>query len=125
MVNEKRQTVLLLIGIVLAGYGIYAAVHRPAMLIGPPEPLLVLGFVLQTVFALTAAVAVWRRLAWAGLAVILLAASITATVLVEAFVLGIVAYLWALLVALVAIVVALLVAAYLGGGAGPRQLSAA
>jgi hypothetical protein len=125
MSNENRPTVLLLIGIVLAAYGIYAAVHLPAMLIGRPEPLLVLGFLLQTTFALAAAVAVWRRLSWAGLSVILLGASITATVLVEAFVLGIVAYLWALLVAVVAIVTALVVAAYLGSGSGRREFSAA
>lgn len=109
---SDRSTALLLIAIALAGYGVYIAAHVPAMLIGQPVPLLLIGFVLQAACALAAAVGVWRRQPWAAGVVILLGIAIAATWLVETFVLGIVAYLYALLVAVVAIVVALIIAAY-------------
>jgi hypothetical protein len=112
-----RPTILLLIALGLLGYGIYAAVHLPAMVVGPPMPLLLVGFLAQAVFALAAAVGVWRDRPWGALAVILLGLSIAATALVEAFILGIVAWLWALLVAIMAIAVALLIAAYVSRGA--------
>ena len=82
------------------------------MLVGQPVPLLLIGFVLQVVCALAAAVGVWRGRPWAAGALVLLGASIAATWLIEGFVLGIVAYLHALLVAVPAIVVALVIAVY-------------
>lgn len=109
---NDRSTVLLLIAVALAGYGLYIAAYVPAMLLGQPVPLLLIGFVLQVVCAIVAAVGVWRRQPWAGVVVVLLGVSIAATWLVEGFVLGIVAYLHALLVAVLAIVVALVIAAY-------------
>ena len=110
---NDRSTALLLIAVALAGYGVYIAGYVPAMLLGQPVPLLLLiGFVLQAVCALAAAVGVWRRQPWAGGIVVLLGVSIAATWLIEGFVLGIVAYLHALLVAVLAIVVALIIAAY-------------
>ena len=109
---NDRSTVLLLIAVELAGYGVYTAAYVPAMLLGQPMPLLLIGFVLQAVCALAAAVGVWRRQPWAAGVVVLLGVSIAATWLVEAFVLGIVAYLDAILVAVLAIVVALIIAAY-------------
>lgn len=109
---NDRSTVLLLIAVALAGYGVYTAAYVPAMLLGQPMPLLLIGFVLQAVCALAAAVGVWRRQPWAAGVVVLLGVSIAATWLVEAFVLGIVAYLDAILVAVLAIVVALIIAAY-------------
>jgi hypothetical protein len=81
------------------------------MLIGPPVPLLLIGFVLQAVFGILAGIGVWRGARWASLVVLLLGASIAATALIEGFVLGIVAYLRALLEAGLAIAVALLIAA--------------
>jgi hypothetical protein len=107
-----RSLVLRLIAAGLAAYGIYTALYIPAMLIGPPAPLLLGCFLLQVVTALVAAVGVWQRLAWAPLAVVLLGASIAATRLVEAFVLWIVPYLPALLIAAAILVGALLAAAY-------------
>lgn len=117
---NDRATVLLLIALGLAGYGVYTAAYVPAMLIGHPVPLLLIGFVLQAVFALAAAVGVWRGWPWASAAVLLLGVSIAATWLIEAFVLGIVAYLHALLIAILAIVVALLIAAYVRREHGAR-----
>jgi hypothetical protein len=110
-VND-RSTALRLIAVALAGYGVYIAAYVPAMLLGRPAPLLVIGFVLQAVCALAAAVGVWRDQRWAAGVVVLLGVSIAATWLIEAFVFGIVAYLYALLVAILAIVVALIIAAY-------------
>ncbi len=117
---NDRSTALLLIAVALAGYGVYIAGDVPAMLIGQPVPLLLIGFVLQVVCALAAAVGVWRRRPWAAGAVVLLGVSIAATWLIEGFVLGIVAYLHALLVAVLAILVALVIAAYINRRHGPR-----
>ena len=117
---NDRSTALLLIAVALAGYGVYIAGYVPAMLLGQPVPLLVIGFVLQVVCALAAAVGVWRGRSWAAVVVVLLGLSIAATWLIEAFVLGIVAYLHALLVAVLAIVVAVIIAAYVNRQHGPR-----
>jgi hypothetical protein len=117
---NERSTALLLIAVVLAAYGVYIAAYVPAMLLGQPGPLLVICFVLQAVFALAAAIGVWRGQRWAAGAVVLLGVSIAATRLIEAFVYGIVAYLHALLVAILAIVVALIIAAYINRRPGPR-----
>lgn len=114
----NRSTALLLIAIALAGYGVYRALYIPAMLVGPPVPLLLIGFLLQAVLGIVAGVGVWRGAPWAPLAIVLLGASIAATALVEAFVLGVIAYLRALLEAVVAILVSLLVAAHVRGQLG-------
>ena len=82
------------------------------MLVGPPVPLLLIGFLLQAVFGILAGLGVWRGAHSAPLVVLLLGASIAATALVEGFVLWIVAYLYALLEAVAAIVMSLLIAAY-------------
>jgi len=103
---------LLLIAVALAGYGVYIAGYVPGMLLGRPVPLLLIGFVLQVVCALAAAVGVWRGRPWSAVAVVLLGAAIAATWLIEGFILGIVAYLHALLVAVLALVVAWIIAAY-------------
>lgn len=114
-----RSTVLLLIALGLAGYGVYTALYIPAMLVGPSTPVLLVAFILQAVFAIAAAVGVWRGQRWTSGVLILLGATIAATQLVEAFVLGIVAYLYALLVAVLAIVVTLLLAVYVSRNAVP------
>ena len=117
---NDRSTALLLIAVALAGYGLYIAGYVPAMLLGQPVPLLLIGFVLQAVSALAAAFGVWRRQSWAASVVVLLGVSIAATWLIEAFVLGIVAWLHALLVAVFAILVALIIAAYVNRQHGSR-----
>ena len=120
MNNDDRSTALLLIAVVLAAYGLYIAGYVPAMLLGQAVPLLLICFVLQAVCALAAAFGVWRRRSWAAGVVVLLGVCIAATRLIEAFVLGIVAWLHALLVAVLAIVVALIIAAYLHRRRGVR-----
>jgi hypothetical protein len=112
MHDRDRSTALLLIAIALAGYGVYIARYVPGLLVGHPVPLLLIGFVLQAVCAFAAAIGVWRGQRWAAGLVVLLGVIVAATWLIEAFVLGIVAYLHALLVAVLAVVVALIIAAY-------------
>lgn len=104
--------VLVLIAVLLAGYGLYHGLTGLAMLGGPGTPVLMLAFLLQGILALVAAFGVWRGLSWAPSVLLLLGVVIAATALVEAFVLGIIGWLWALLIAVVAIVVALLIGAY-------------
>jgi hypothetical protein len=108
----ERSTALLLIAIALVAYGLYQAFYAIAMLPSPASPLLLLAFAVQAVLAILAAVAVWRQQRWAGATLILLGASVAATALIEAFVLGILGWLYALLIAVVAILIALLLAAY-------------
>jgi hypothetical protein len=108
----ERHTALLLIAIALAAYGVYHAFYAIAMLLAPASPLLLLAFVVQAALAIFAAVGVWREQRWAAAALLLLGASIAATALVEAFVLGIIGWLYALLIAIAAIVIALLLGAY-------------
>jgi len=108
----ERNTGLLLIAIALAAFGGYRALHAIAMLPAPGSVLLFLLFALQAVLAILCAVCVWRRRSEAGMAALLLGASIAATALIEAFVLGILAWLYALLIAIAAIVIALLLRAY-------------
>ena len=117
----NRSMVLLVLAITLAGYGIYTAAYVPGMVGGPPESLLLfLGFLLQVVFALTAAVGIWRGAAWASAAVLLLGVSIAGTALIEGFVLSIIAYLRALLVAGGAVIGAWIVVVYLRAPASAR-----
>ena len=108
----ERATGLLLIAIALAAYGVYHALYAVAMLPAPTVPLLLLAFVLQAVLAILAAVGVWREQRWAATALLLLGASVAATALLEAFVLGIIGWLVALLIAIAAIGIALLLRAY-------------
>ena len=124
----ERHTGLLLIALALVVYGVYHALYAVAMLPGPTSLLLFLGFALQAVLAILAALGVWRRQPWAAAVLLLLGVSIAATALVEAFVLGIIGWLYALLIAIGAVVIALLLGAYvtrsgslLGGRGGSPQ----
>ncbi|RIL05155.1 MAG: hypothetical protein DCC71_11475 [Proteobacteria bacterium] len=107
----SRSTALLLIAVALAAFGLHRALYLPGMLVGPPVPLLLIGFALQAVLGIAAGVATWRRAPWAPLAIALLGAAVAATALFEV-ILGVVALVGALGEALIAIVVALLLAAY-------------
>jgi hypothetical protein len=108
----ERRTALLLIAIALAAYGVYHAIYAVAMLPAPTSLLLLLGFALQAAIAIAAALGVWRERPWAATALLLLGATIAATALIEAFVLGILAWLVALLIAVAAVVIALVVGAF-------------
>lgn len=109
----ERHTGLLLIAIALAAYGVYHALYAIAMLPVPASPLMFIAFALRAALAILAAFGVWRQQRWAAATLLLLGASIAATALVEAFVLGIIGWLYALLIATAAIVIALLLGAYL------------
>jgi hypothetical protein len=108
----ERSLALMLIAGALTAYGVWQAFYAIAMLPGPASPLLLLAFTLQAVLAILAAVGVWRQLRWAGAALLLLGVSIAATALVEAFILGIIGWLYALLIAVAAIVIAFMLGAY-------------
>ena len=116
-----RSAALLLIAIALAVYGVYIAGYVPGLLIGRPMPLVLICFVLQVVLALVGAVGVWRGERWAAGVVMLLGVIIAATWLIDAFVLGIVAYLHALLVAVLAVVVTVLLGVYVDRQRGLRS----
>ena len=68
---------------------------------------------MQAVLAIASAIGIWRERSWAAAALLLLAMSIAMTMLIEAFVLGIIAWLRALLTAIAAIVIALVLGAYI------------
>jgi trehalose synthase len=104
----ERRVALWLLAISLAVYGVYYALHAVAMLPAPTSTLLWLAVALQAVLAIVAAVGVWLRQRWAAAVLLLLGAAVAATALIEAFVLGIAAWLPALLIAVVALVIALL-----------------
>jgi hypothetical protein len=110
--SMERHAVLLLIVIALVAYGVYHAIYAIAMLPAPASPLLLVAFALQAALAILAAVGVWRQQRWAAAVLLLLGASIAATALVEAIVLGIIGWLYALLIAIAAIVLAILLSAY-------------
>ena len=116
-----RSAALLLIAVALAVYGVYIAGYVPGMLIGRPMPLVLICFVLQVVLALVGAVGVWRGERWATGVVMLLGVTIATTWLIDAFVLGIVAYLHALLVAVLAVVVTGILALYVDRQRGLRS----
>ena len=108
----ERRTALLLITIALGAYGVYHALYAISMLLAPASPLLLIAFALQAVLAILAAVGVWRQRRWAATALLLLGAIIAVTALVEAFVFGLMGWLYALLIAIAAIAIALLLGAY-------------
>jgi hypothetical protein len=101
-----------LIAVALGGFGLYRALYVPAMLVGPPVPPALVGFLLQAVFGILAGISVWRGARSAPILIVLLGASIAATALVEGFVFGIIPYLRALFEAVAAIAVTLLIAMY-------------
>jgi hypothetical protein len=108
----NRSTARLVIAAALAAYGLYAASHVLGMVVGTLAPILLAGFILQVVSASAAAVGVWRDRRWAAGALMLVGVTVAATWLIEAFVLGIVAYLPALAAAAIAVIVTFGVATY-------------
>jgi len=109
----ERHAVLLIIALGLAGYSVYTALFIPAMLIGEPVPLLLIGFLAQVVFGLVAAAGIARDQSWAIIAVLLFVAGVVFTQLVDGFILQIVPYLRAVFVSVIAIVGAFVLTAYL------------
>jgi hypothetical protein len=115
----ERRTVLILIALALAVFGGYRLLYAIAMLPVSESPFMLIAFGVQAVLAILAAIGVWRQQRWAAAVLLLLGASIAITALVEAFVLGIIAWLYAILLAIAAIVVALLLGAYINRSDSP------
>jgi hypothetical protein len=82
------------------------------MLPDPTPLLLFLALAVQAVLAIVSAAGTWRERRWAAAALLLLGVSIAVTILIEAFVLGVIAWLGAVLTAIAAIVIALVLGAY-------------
>jgi hypothetical protein len=107
-------------------YGLYAASFVPGLVVAPSVPILLIGALAKAALACAAAFGVWTGRPWAPAAIVLAGVVIAALWLIEAFVLGIVAYLYALGAAVLAIVVTFAAAAYLfdrhPGAASLRRL---
>jgi len=110
----SRDAVTTVVVVTLVAYGLYIGSYVPAMLVGSPPVSILIGFVVQTVAAILAAVGVWQMRAWAPVALIVLGAAIAFTEIIEGFVLGIVAYNRAVVVAVLGLVLTILAAAYVG-----------
>jgi hypothetical protein len=113
-VRVNRSATLLLLALLVGGFGIYAALNGIALLAGGGTPLLAVTLLAQGILGLTAAVGIARAESWASAVVLVLALLVAATALVEAFVLGILPWLYALFIAIAAIVLALVISAVLG-----------
>jgi len=61
----NRSVTLLPIAITLGGHGVHRSLYVPAMLVGPPVPLLLVGVLLQAVFGIVAGICVWPGVRWA------------------------------------------------------------
>ncbi|MDX2168024.1 MAG: hypothetical protein SF182_13200 [Deltaproteobacteria bacterium] len=118
----ERGPLLWLIALGLALYGAWTALYVPAMLVGESSPLLLLGLLAQAVFALAAAAGIARGFAWAAGAVLLFAAAVVFTQLVEGFVLQIAPYLRSVGIAVATVVGALAVCALVGRGGAVRAV---
>ena len=110
----NRSAVLLLLALLVAGFGIWASLNGIALLFGGGTPLLTVIFLAEGILGLVAAYGIARAQPWAASVVLLLAVIVAAAALVQAFVLGILPWLYALFIAIAAIVLALIVAAALG-----------
>ena len=116
-----RSIGLLLIALLLAGFGLYTGLNGIALLVGFTSPLLMLTFLAQGVLAIAAAFGVARAQPWAAGVLLVLAIVVALTVLIEAFVLGILPWLYAILISVIAIVLALAIGQILRGGPAPAR----
>lgn len=113
-VRVNRSATLLLLALLVGGFGIYAALNGIALLAGGGTPLLAVTLLVQGLLALAATAGIARAESWAASVVLVLALLVGATALVEAFVLGILPWLYALFIAIAAIALALVIGALLG-----------
>src|SRR5262249_27548285 len=103
-VSMNRSAAMGIIAIALAGYGTYTAVYVPPLVTSGHSPFLLASYAVQACAALLAAVGLWRASSWAPAVVIILGAAVAATELVEAFIMGIIAYLPAIAISVVVLV---------------------
>lgn len=108
-----------LIAVLLAAFGLWTGLNGAVLLVSGGTPLLMLLFIAQGVLALVAAYGVARAAAWAPPLLLLLGALVAATLLIEAFVLGILPWLYAVVIGAVAIVLAIVVGGLVRGAGGP------
>jgi hypothetical protein len=108
----SRDAVTTVVVVTLVAYGLYIGSYVPPMLVGSPPVSMLLGFIVQTIAAIAAAVGVWQQRAWAPLMLIVLGAAIALTQIIQGFVLGLVGYNQAVFVAVVALVLTTLTAIY-------------
>ena len=112
----ERRAALLLMAIALGVYGVYHAIYVITMFPDPASLQLMLLFTVQAVLAFACSIGIWRKRRWAAAAVLWLGASIAVTVLIEAFVLGVIAWLRALVTAVAAMLIAVILGGYLRSG---------
>ena len=98
--------------ILLAAYGLYVASLAFGMLVAPASLVLLVAYITQAILAFAAAAGVGMRRRRAPNLILVLGAVVAATWLIEAFALGIVAYLYAIGIAVLAVVVAIVTYAY-------------
>lgn len=108
------------IAILFVAYAVYTASFVPGLIVGRIVPVLLVGTVAKAVLALAAAVSVWRADAWASTLVVLTGVAIAVVWLMDAFALGIVAYLYAIGAAVLALLITFAIAIYLQRGHRPR-----
>jgi hypothetical protein len=112
----SRDAFTTVVVVALVAYGLYIGSYVPPMLVGSPPVTILIGFLLQTVAAIAAAVGVaWHR-SWAPLALVILGVAIAVTEIIEGFVLGIIAYNHAVAVAVLGLVLTILTAVYISRG---------
>ena len=99
----------MLIAVLLAAFGLWTGLNGAVLLMSGGTPLLMLLFIAQGVVALVAAYGAARAAGWAPGLLLVLGGLVAVTVLIEAFVLGILPWLYAVLIAVIAIVLAVVV----------------
>ena len=114
--SRDLLTTVIVIG--LAVYGVYIGSYIPPMLVGSPPVGILVGFVVQAISAIVAAVGVWQHRSWAAMVILILGAAIVVTAVIEGFVLGIVSFNHAVAVAVVGALLSIAIAVYVN----PRAL---
>ena len=110
----NRRAAMGVLAIALAAYGIYTALYLPPLVASGHSAFLLAAYAVQACAALFAAVGLWRASAWAPAVIIILGAAVVVTQLVEAFILGIIAYVPAIAVSVIVLLAAIAIAVYSG-----------
>jgi hypothetical protein len=109
----SRNALTIVVVAALVVYGLYIGSYIPAMLVGSPPAIILIGFVVQTMAAIVGAAGVWWGRSWAPAVIVILGVAIAATAIVEGYVLGLIAYNHALAVAVLGLALTIGVAVYL------------
>src|SRR5690242_15558487 len=117
----RRTPADIIITVVLAAYGLYTASYIPGLVVAPVPPILLIGRILEAVFGFASAFGVWTGTRWAPLTILALGLTIALMWLIEAFVLGIVAYLNAVAAAAIVAILFMAGAMYVQGHRHPAH----